>query len=76
MALGDPLNEALTFLRNTIAASPEFGDKWRVLNIETFGDSPLIVLDLDDGTSIGLTVDRAERDVFDEESLQAKLKRA
>ncbi len=76
MALGDPLNEALTFLRNTIAQSPEFGDKWKVINIETFGDTPLMVLDLDDGTSIGLTIDRAARDVFDEESLQAKLKRA
>jgi hypothetical protein len=76
MTLGDPLNEAQTFLRNTIAQSPTFGDKWTVVNIETFGDSPLIVLDLDDGTSIGLTIDRAPRDVFDEESLQAKLKRA
>jgi hypothetical protein len=74
MTLGDPLNEALTYLRNTVAGSPGFGDKWSVINIETYGDSSLMVLDLDDGTSIALSVERNPRDVFDEESMQAKIK--
>ena len=74
MTLGDPLNEALTYLRNTVSGSPEFGNKWKVLNIETYGDSSLMVLDLDDGTSIALRVERTPRDVFDEEAMQAKLR--
>ena len=74
MTLGDPLNEALTYLRNTVAGSPEFGNKWKVLNIETYGDSSLMVLDLDDGTSIALRVERSPRDEHDEATVQAKIK--
>lgn len=71
-----PTAEAMTYLRNTVAGSPWFGDKWQVINIETYGDSRLMVLDLDDGTSIALTVERSPRDEHDEATVQAKIRKA
>lgn len=50
-----PLREARTYLRNTLAASPNFGDRWEVVNIENTSEGTL-VLDLDDGRSIRLDI--------------------
>lgn len=47
----------LTYLRNTIAGSPEFGEEFQVINIDRHDDSSLII-DLNDGTSLVLNVER------------------
>ena len=68
-------NEALTYLRNTVAGSPEFGNKWTVINIERISDK--MVLDLDNGYTIILTsISVNKRDKYDEDYVQARVAEA
>lgn len=47
------------YLGNLISTHPSFGKEWTVINIEILGDTML--LDLDDGTTIRLDIERYPR---------------
>jgi len=53
--------EAITFLRNTIAQSPEFAGAFAVVNIDVVNKTTM-VFDLDDGTTIRLDISRYVRE--------------
>jgi hypothetical protein len=65
----NPVDEAMVYLRNTIARQPTFGclpSLWEVLNIEGVGNGTLC-LDLSDGTTIRLDVQRYPTDTDTED---------
>jgi hypothetical protein len=59
-----PHQDALTYLRNTFAASPKFGDAWEVMNIENV-TATTMVLDLDNGKTIRLDIQVYDTDPND-----------
>jgi hypothetical protein len=50
------MDEATTFLRNTIAGSPEFAGHWSVIGIESSLDGHALELFLDNGDTIAIDV--------------------
>ena len=60
-SLGSPLERAMSFLRNTIAQSPRFGEEFTVISIDTEPQDPdMFWLHCSDGRTIILTVEVEE----------------
>ena len=57
--IGSPVNQAMTYLRNTVAASPRFGSIFHVVAVDVLPGAPsTLELTLSDGSTIHLEVSR------------------
>lgn len=59
-----PHQDALTYIRNTFAASPKFGEEWEIVNIENV-TATTMVLDLDNGKTVQLDIQVYDTDPAD-----------